>query len=519
MFIQSDTLQDTDNTDKDDTAKQDNDDGVGKFDYTTGHDEGTSQVLGGVSEEQYTAQQQQQQQEDDDTNDMSQQNDDQMDITAVDDSTNEQQQPDDTTTAANKDDDETGDVVDKNLKAGTKKSDTGKAADDNKQQDDNNDEANDSDTDDTSTKANGQLEEEWNPEHELQQDAVRGTSIVTSAPAHLSRKKAPATLQQQQQQPVLDPHEELIKVVQAWSQQPAGSVTVEQARSRWSRLRALTAPQAQRLCEQLRLVLEPLVATKLRGDYRAGKRINMRRVIGYIASGFRRDKIWLRRTRPAKRAYQVLLAIDDSESMVSCGAGNLALAAMAMMASGLTQLEVGQMAVARFGADMQLLHGFDDAFTEDSGARILSSFGFDQSATNTSTMLDQVQGFLETAAAMSTHGSANSSSNSSPQQLVFIISDGHCDREMRPALQRRMRDMSEKGQLVALIIIDKGGPESILGLNSVSFTPGQGVVQTRYLDGYPFPYYIVLRDLQALPEILADALRQWFELVQRQSDA
>jgi midasin len=516
MLLQSDTLQDTD---KDDSALK-KDDGIGKFDYTTGQDEGTSQVLGGVSEEQYASREQQQQQQDDTDDTIQQDNDDTMETTAVDDGTvdDQQQQTDVTTTTGNKDDDKTAEIVDENLKAGTKKSDHGKAADDDKEDDTNtnNDDANDSD--DTTAKANGQFEEEWNPEHELQEDAVRGTSIVTSAPAHMSRKKAPATLRQQQH-PVLDPHEELIKVVQAWSQQSAGSVTVEQARSRWSRLRALTAPQAQRLCEQLRLVLEPQVATKLKGDYRAGKRINMRRVIGYIASGFRRDKIWLRRTRPAKRAYQVLLAIDDSESMVSCGAGNLALAAMAMMASGLTQLEVGQMAVARFGADMQLLHGFDDAFTEDTGARILSAFGFDQSATNTSAMLDQVQGFLETAAAMSIHGSANSSSNSSPQQLVFIISDGHCDREMRPALQRRMRDMSEKGQLVALIIIDKGGPESILGLNSVSFTPGQGVVQTRYLDGYPFPYYIVLRDLQALPEILADALRQWFELVQRQSDA
>lgn len=46
---------------------------------------------------------------------------------------------------------------------------------------------------------------------------------------------------------------------------------------------------------------------------------------------------------------QILLAIDDSESMADCGAGSLALAAMATVASGLTQLEVGQLAVARYG--------------------------------------------------------------------------------------------------------------------------------------------------------------------------
>jgi hypothetical protein len=53
-----------------------------------------------------------------------------------------------------------------------------------------------------------------------------------------------------------------------------------------------------------------------RGDYRTGKRLNMRKVIPYIASQFRKDKIWLRRTKPSKRQYQICLAIDDSSSMV-----------------------------------------------------------------------------------------------------------------------------------------------------------------------------------------------------------
>ena len=52
-----------------------------------------------------------------------------------------------------------------------------------------------------------------------------------------------------------------------------------------------------------------------RGDYRTGKRLNMRKVIPYIASQFRKDKIWLRRTKPSKREYQVMIAVDDSSSM------------------------------------------------------------------------------------------------------------------------------------------------------------------------------------------------------------
>ena len=41
----------------------------------------------------------------------------------------------------------------------------------------------------------------------------------------------------------------------------------------------------------------------------------MRKVIPYIASQFRKDKIWLRRTKPSKRQYQVMVAVDDSSSM------------------------------------------------------------------------------------------------------------------------------------------------------------------------------------------------------------
>ena len=41
----------------------------------------------------------------------------------------------------------------------------------------------------------------------------------------------------------------------------------------------------------------------------------MRKVIPYIASQFRKDKIWLRRTKPSKRQYQVMIAVDDSSSM------------------------------------------------------------------------------------------------------------------------------------------------------------------------------------------------------------
>jgi len=48
-------------------------------------------------------------------------------------------------------------------------------------------------------------------------------------------------------------------------------------------------------------------------------------------------------------------------------------------------------------------------------------------------------------------------------------------------------------------------------MKSVSFG-AHGVAVDQYLDGYPFPCYVVLRDVEELPETLASALRQWFEV-------
>ena len=48
-------------------------------------------------------------------------------------------------------------------------------------------------------------------------------------------------------------------------------------------------------------------------------------------------------------------------------------------------------------------------------------------------------------------------------------------------------------------------------MQAVSFVNGKPVFQ-RYLDTFPFPHYVVVKDIAALPRTLADLLRQWFEL-------
>lgn len=56
--------------------------------------------------------------------------------------------------------------------------------------------------------------------------------------------------------------------------------------------------------------------------------------------------------------------------------------------------------------------------------------------------------------------------------------------------------------------------DSILDIKVPIFRgPGELPEIRSYMDEFPFPFYVILRDVNALPETLSNALRQWFELV------
>jgi midasin len=62
-------------------------------------------------------------------------------------------------------------------------------------------------------------------------------------------------------------------------------------------------------------------SAEYRGDYKTGKKLNLKKIIPFIASNFRKDKIWLRRTEPSERNYLIMLALDDTKSMHHGGVG------------------------------------------------------------------------------------------------------------------------------------------------------------------------------------------------------
>lgn len=285
------------------------------------------------------------------------------------------------------------------------------------------------------------------------------------------------------------------------------------AKGQWQYHRASTESHSVRLCEQLRLILEPTLMTRLQGDYRTGKRINMKKIIPYIASGFRKDKIWLRRTKPGKRNYQVMIMIDNSKSMGA--AGNLAMSSLALLSNALQRLEIGELCVASFAKQFNVLHPFGKPFNEDAGVNVLSALEFEADQTLLGESLRAAIPVFSTAR----EGYNADNGNSTTLQLCFIISDARIDSENREKLNGVIRKMSEENILVVLVIIDcnENRRDSIFNTKTVSFV-GDKVVTKSYFEDFPFPYYVTIDDVNVLPDILADALKQWFELIRLQLD-
>ena len=292
----------------------------------------------------------------------------------------------------------------------------------------------------------------------------------------------------------------------------------------WRSYESLTHDLAYALCEQLRLILEPTLATRLKGDYRTGKRLNMKKVISYIASDYTKDKIWLRRTKPSQREYQVLISIDDSRSMAESHSIHLAYQTLALISKALSRLESGDIAIAKFGETVDLLHGFNEGpFTDQAGTKVMNAFRFQQKATNVLSLLETSLTVLESARERQ---ATNSSSAADLWQLQIIISDGMCQDHDK--LRTILRKANEQRVMVVFIILDSlhaavepgvvgdGQQGSIISMDKAEFKNVDGKMELqlqKYLDSFPFEYYVVLRNVEALPEVLAGTLKQFFERI------
>ncbi|CAK7271995.1 AAA ATPase midasin [Sporothrix epigloea] len=328
----------------------------------------------------------------------------------------------------------------------------------------------------------------------------------------------------------------------------ASLLTMDEAIRQWSVFQSATHPLSLALAAQLRLILTPSQATRLSGGFRTGKRLSIRKIIPYIASGYKRDKIWMRRSVPTKRAYQILLCVDDSKSMgensesVSSSPGQLALSSLVMVGRALSMLEAGQVGVVGFGKRVFTAHALDadQSFgagvsgVSGSAAQTLRRFTFQQDRTDVALLLrstiDRFKHAREINVAASSSGDL--------WQLAIVLSDGLTPSASHERIRQLLREAAESRIMVVFVILDGSGggsndksksgrdgqtgaagkakaSDSVLDLKEAKFikdptTGASRIVIERYLDTFPFPYYLIVHHLDDLPSALAGLLRTWF---------
>jgi midasin len=177
----------------------------------------------------------------------------------------------------------------------------------------------------------------------------------------------------------------------------------------------------------------------------------MKKVISFIASHYRNDKIWLRRTLPSKRDYKILIAIDDSLSMKENNLGFFSLEAMVALTEALNRLEVGKVAVARIRDRMDLVHSFDDNYTAERASFIVSQFSFEHCAATSAD--HSMSNFVrDSNKLLDMQNSISGSGSTINCPFVIVLSDGRFNKDN---VRRYIREAKEKHYLYIFVVLDK----------------------------------------------------------------
>ncbi|GMT30205.1 hypothetical protein PFISCL1PPCAC_21502, partial [Pristionchus fissidentatus] len=272
---------------------------------------------------------------------------------------------------------------------------------------------------------------------------------------------------------------------------------MDKYRHEWEKMAPVVSLLAAELSENLRLILEPRVATRMEGDYRSGKRLNMKRIIPYIASQYRKNRIWMKRTKKAERNYEVLIAVDDSASMAENGMESLTCQGVCIVEEALRRVNAGQLSVMTFGEGInQVIPFAHAASTQTTGESLLSALSFDQSSTDMCGMLRKASALLEEVA------------TAKSEQMLIIISDGR--GALANGVEKIRHELSRLSRVAVLFVILDCGKKSIKEMRVASFVDDQ-VQLIPYLSLFPFPLYVLAQSVNHIPSLLSEALRQWIE--------
>jgi midasin len=109
----------------------------------------------------------------------------------------------------------------------------------------------------------------------------------------------------------------------------------------------------------------------------------------------------------------------------------------------------------------------------------------------------------------------NAGRNADAAKLLLILSDGRgIFNEGQDRVLDAVRNVLLSGTFVIFLIVENvTNKDSVLDMRIATFDENNKPTIVSYMEQFPFPYYMILKNINALPQSLSDALRQWFSFV------
>ncbi|BAM40976.1 uncharacterized protein TOT_030000237 [Theileria orientalis strain Shintoku] len=242
------------------------------------------------------------------------------------------------------------------------------------------------------------------------------------------------------------------------------------------------------LLSQLRIILEYNYVNSLKGYYKHGKRISIKKLMIFIATNYQRDKIWLKRLKPQKRDYFIQIAIDNTKSMSAIA--KISIQTIVVIYEAIHKLNIGTLNVIKFGAYTPevILNNINTAHNDNWMLRL--SFD-EESKFSYETGLIQLFQFIL----------AQPHFIASKNKILIIISDGKFNKNK---VRKYLINIINHNVVPLLVVLDP--QNSITNMKHIINTDGRLVIEN-YLDNFPFPYYSIISNINNLPNILSDLLR------------
>ncbi|ETB59795.1 hypothetical protein YYC_03183 [Plasmodium yoelii 17X] len=273
---------------------------------------------------------------------------------------------------------------------------------------------------------------------------------------------------------------------------------------------------SSQLCEQLKIILEPTVRNKYEGDYKSGKKLNIKKLVNYFASNFRNNKIWKRKTKLNKRDYNILIAIDNTKSMKINNIQKMTLNAIFLVAKAFEKLNVGKIGICSFGESEQITSNnivcpMVNSLNKQNFLKILNHFNFNHDTQNSfdCAMLNA----LKICNYVFKNSYTQNNSKNTLNHLMLIISDGRFNKS---SVRAEIFNSIKNNFIPILMIIDTqlsdNKAQSIFNLKQ-TFYKNNKLEIVPYLHDFPFPYFVVVNDINDIPSMTCDIIRQWFEVL------